>query len=164
MNLMAIAIISLAYIGMGEVDQLDRLFIQEDGKFKVVVDVINPGAGKSDIQIIGQTPPRNSSEAAYHYICNIVNTKLNDSLITEISANPTNTGTDMTVHPKDLISALWLQLAHVVSRNLEFKQCADCSTFFEVKSKKRKNEKIYCSDRCRVRVAARKRREKEKAS
>ena len=161
MELMSIAIISLAYIKMGDVDQLDRLFILEDGKFKVIADVINH-AGKSDIQIIGQTPPRNSSEAAYHYICNVVNKNLNDSLITEISANPTNTGTDMTVHPKDLISALWLQLAHVVSRNQEFKQCAACSTFFEVKSKKRKNEKIYCSDRCRVRVAARKRRDKEK--
>ena len=77
--------------------------------------------------------------------------------------NKANTGTDMFVRPKDLLSALWLQLAHAVSRNLEFKQCAVCSTFFEVKSKKRRFEKIYCSDKCRKRVYARKRREKEKA-
>ena len=93
----------------------------------------------------------------------LVNKNLNDSLVTEIITNPTNTGTDMIVRPKNLISALWLQLANTVSRNLEFKQCAACSTFFEVKSKKRRFEKIYCSDKCRKRVSARKRREKEKA-
>jgi len=69
------------------------------------------------------------------------------------------------VHTNTLRSerAIVLQFAHALSRNLEFKQCAACSTFFEVKSKKRKNQKKYCSDRCRVRVGARKRREKEKA-
>ena len=117
----------------------------------------------NEIPTIGQTPPRNYSEAAYHYICYVANSALKNSLTTEIVVNKTNTGTDMIVRPKDLISALWLQVAQAVSRNLEFKQCEDCSTFFEVKSKKRRFEKIYCSDKCRKRVSARKRREKEKA-
>ena len=133
-------------------DRLGRLFEDDE-----IVD------SYSEIPTVGQTPPRTYSEAAYHYICNVVNKNLKDTLTTEIIVNSTNTGTDMIVRPNNLLSALWLQLAHAVSRNLEFKQCAACSTFFEVKSKKRKNEKIYCSDRCRVRVGARKRREKEKA-
>ena len=146
---------------------LKNYIIRKDGKFNFI---LCEGAEDRlsindtiEIPTFGETPPRDYSEAAYHYICFMVKNKLRDSLETEIFVNPTNTGADMDVYPKDLLSALWLQLAHAVSRNLEFKQCAACSTFFEVKSKKRKNEKIYCSDRCRVRVGARKRREKEKA-
>ena len=139
-----------------------KYITREDGKFKFLHG-FESIKHRYKISNHGQTPPRNYSEAAYHYICAIANRNLENTLTTKIIVNPTNTNTDMVVHTKNLFSALWLQFAHAVSRNLEFKQCADCSTFFEVKSKKRKNEKIYCSDRCRVRVGARKRREKEKA-
>ena len=163
--MMALAFRCLSYLRNGDIEKLNELFVKVDNNFKVQIDdksILK--ADLPDIQTIGQTPPRNSSEAAYHYICHVVNFNLKDSLATEIIVNPHNTGMDMIVRPKDLISALWFQFANVVSRNLEFKQCADCSTFFEVKSKKRKDQKKYCSDRCRVRVGARKRREKEKAS
>jgi len=164
MAMMSVAVTSLQYIKEGAEEELNRLFIKEEDHFKLEVDDAFIFGDGHLFPIIGQTPPRNSSEAAYHYICKVVNKYLKDSLVTEIIANQTNTGTDMIVRPKDLLSALWLQLAHAVSRNLEFKQCSDCSTFFEVKSKKRRFEKIYCSDKCRKRVSARKRREKEKAS
>jgi len=147
----------------------EEIVIREDGKFAIVSEYRFMGDGEiiessyTEIPTMGETPPRNRSEAAYHYICSVVNKNLKDLLVTGIIPNRTNTGTEMFVRPKDLLSALWLQFAHALSRNLEFKQCAACSTFFEVKSKKRKNQKIYCSDRCRVRVGARKRREKEKA-
>lgn len=149
------------------VEELKDYIIRKDDKFYFVFYEGTEDRLSIDdtieISTCGQTPPRDYSEAAYHYICFMVNIKLRDSLETEIFVNPTNTGTDMDVYPKDLLSALWLQFAHMVCHNLDFKQCAACSTFFEVKSKKRRNEKIYCSDRCRVRVGARKRRVKEKA-
>jgi len=149
-------------IKSGNSEFLKTIIAKRDGKFIVkIYDAIIKDNVVSSTYV--QTPPRNYFEAAYHHISNVVNANLKDSLVTEIIVNQTNTGTDMSVRPTDLLSALWLQMAHAVSRNLEFKQCVACSTFFEVKSKKRKNEKIYCSDRCRVRVAARKRREKEKA-
>jgi len=163
-SMMTVANSSMNAIKEGDIEKLNELFVKVDDNFKVCIDDEPIFKGDHSIPIIGQTPPRNVSEAAYHYVCKVVNKNLKDSLTTEIIVNKTNTGTDMVVRPKDLISALWLQLAHAVSRNIEFKQCAACSTFFEVKSKKRKDQKIYCSTRCRVRVAARKRREKEKAS
>ncbi len=162
--MMMISVSSLTDIKERSIENLNRLFIKKDGSFKIS---FNAGStfdiGQPDVPTIGQTPPRNSSEAAYHYICKVVNKNLNNSLITEIISNPTNTGTDMIVRPKNLISALWLQLANTVSRNLEFKQCVACSSFFEVKSKKRHFEKIYCSDKCRKRVSAAAIRAKEKA-
>jgi len=159
----------LEYIKIRDLEELEeKIVIREDGKFAIVSDYIFMGDGEiiesswTEIPTIGKTPPRNRSEAAYHYICSVVNKNLKDVLVTGIIPNRFNTGTEMFERPKNLVSALWLQLAHALSRNLEFKQCAACSTFFEVKSKKRKNQKKYCSDRCRVRVGARKRREKEK--
>jgi len=163
---MALAVGSLQKINNGDIEGLEFYLIKEDGKFYIRprhVYSLSEFDDRINIPIIGQTPPRNYSEAAHHYISHLVNLNLKDSLVTEIIVNPTNTGTDMIVRPKDLLSALWLQLAHAANRNLEFKQCVACSTFFEVKSKKRRFEKIYCSDRCRKRVSATKRREKEKA-
>ena len=160
---MLTAVASLEWIKEGNLEGLKNFFIKEDNKFKIRGNAEVAPYIHRDIPTNGQTPPRNYSEAAYHFISHVVNYNIKDSLVTEIFVNPTNTSTDMVVRPKDLLSALWLQLAHAVSRNLEFKQCSDCSTFFEVKSKKRRFEKIYCSDKCRKRVSARKRRAEEKA-
>jgi len=110
---------------------------------------------------MGKVPPKNRSEALYNFICALLNRQLKNAMSIQTTLNSRSNGTEMTAQPKDLISALWLQFAHYVSRNLEFKQCADCSNFFEVKSKKRRFEKKYCSDRCRTRVAARNRRNKK---
>jgi len=164
MLMMAVAVRAMVFLKEGKIEKLKQLFIKEDNNFKVNINKeMFHKTDFPDIKIIGQTPPRNYSEAAYHYICMVVNRNLKDSLVTEIIVNPHNTGTDMIVRPKDLLSALWLQFAYTICQNLEFKQCSDCSTLFEVKSKKRRFEKIYCSDKCRKRVSARKRREKEKA-
>jgi len=160
---MAYAVFILKLIQQSDIQGLKEIFHKTDGNF--ICNFI-----KDDEQTrfemrssLWSTPPQNELDAAYGLICLWANKQLEDCISTRIFPNSRNTATEMSTYPKDMNSALWLQLAHAVSRNLEFKQCAACSTFFEVKSKKRKNEKIYCSDRCRVRVGARKRREKEKA-
>jgi len=117
--------------------------------------------GQVKIPHMGKTPPKNRIEAIYNFICVLLNQQLKNAMSIQTTLNSRNNGVEMTAQPKDLLSALWLQFAHYVSRNLEFKQCADCSNFFEVKSKKRRFAKIYCSDRCRTRVAARNRRNKK---
>ena len=160
---MSTAVASLEMIKEGNLEELKHFFVRDGNKFKIRVDNEIAPNDHLDISTNGQTPPRNYSEAAYHFISTVVNYNVKDSLVMEIFVNPTNTSTDMIVRPKDLLSALWLQLANAVSRNLEFKQCIACPTFFEVKSKKRRFEKTYCSDRCRKRVSAQKRRDKEKA-
>ena len=87
---------------------------------------------------------------------------LDDALTFRTNVDKWNKGLEISLQPKNLISALWLQLSYYVSNNLEFKQCVECTNYFEVKLKPRKNERSFCSDRCRVRVGARKRRAKEK--
>jgi len=144
-----------------------KLNIVKDGDdFAIEYPYFNKEKKKIDIGLnkipqMGKIPPQNYSEAVYHYVCAKVNEQLKESLSFQAIVNPRNTGVELIMHPKDLLSTLWLQFAYYISRNLEFKQCADCSNFFEVKSKKRRFAKIYCSDRCRTRVAARNRRNKK---
>jgi len=172
---MAICIKFLDYIRDRNLEGLKENIIEEEGVFKVRKEMVNKlseiNSGVkpiseyyfSEIRIMGISPPRNYFEAAYHFICDIVCIKLHKSLGTALIVNPQNTGVLMRTMPNNLLSALWLQFSHAATRNIEYKQCAACSIFFEVKSKKRRFEKIYCSDKCRKRVSARKRREKEKA-
>ena len=151
----------LELIKQSNIQELKNIIHMEGGNFKYFESDVTIDSEWASI--IWQTSPQNELDAAYGFICEIVNVKLRDCVTTNIISNSRNTGVQMAMYPKDLISALWLQLAHSLSRNLEFKQCAACSTFFEVKSKKRRFERKYCSDKCGKRVYARKRREKEEA-
>ena len=96
--------------------------------------------------------PKNEMEAAYHIIPFLMEKHLGDSLNAGIFTNENNKGIEFRVNPKNLISALWLQLGLSVSRNENFRKCKDikCSTYFEV-GKKRRYEKRYCSPTCRKR-------------
>jgi len=142
---------------------------EKDGRFFLEqIDLFDVKENKftyihKQIPLRGKTRPANINEAIHHYISALVDQNIKDCLSLQASVNNRNTGLELTTNPIDLLAALWLQLAYFISKSLDFKQCADCPRFFEVKSKKRKNEKIYCSDRCRVRAAARRNRKKEKA-
>jgi len=144
--------------GVFFVDRVIKVLLDEDE------NVVKAEYQLRQIPKSGIKNPTNLREAFYHYVSLSINYHLENCLVFRTNVNDWNTGVDISLQPKDLLSALWLQLSYFVSKNLEFKKCAECTNYFEVKAKKRKNEKIYCSDRCRVRVAARERRAKEKAA
>jgi hypothetical protein len=92
----------------------------------------------------------------------LINTQTMKSAGFVLCPNLRDTGLDMHITPASLLDSLWLQLAHAATKNIDYKQCIECSGFFEIKAKKRRFEKIYCSEKCRKRVSARKHRAKEK--
>jgi len=167
---MATCIKYLDYIRDRNIEGLKKDFIEEEGVFTVRKTMVNKMSDISsgvkpisesyfsEFRVMGKLPPRNFFDAAYHFICDTIHLRLHNSLSTSLIVNPKQNGVQMHTMPKDLLSALWLQFAYAASRNIEYKQCAACSTFFEVKSKKRHFKKIYCSDRCRKRIAARRKR------
>lgn len=69
----------------------------------------------------------------------------------------------MELIPNDLISAIRFQFIQAVSGNQKFKQCEECSTWFEIVlgNLNHKNEKKFCSNACSMR-AYRKRRKAKK--
>lgn len=54
--------------------------------------------------------------------------------------------------PVNLSSALFLQFAHSVSGNKNFRACEACSNWIEVTPGAGRPEKLYCSDACRMRA------------
>ena len=54
--------------------------------------------------------------------------------------------------PEGLIGALWLQFARAVERDARFRQCAECTTWFEVSPGRGRTDKQFCSTACRTKA------------
>jgi len=158
----------LRFIKNDEIAELEKFVFEENGLFWTTER--KPYANFYDKEfILRQIPPfrgqkiTNAKKATWALLAYYTTTYLSGSLSALVFPNRTYSGADMVITPTNLLSGLWYQFSNAVTRNQEFKQCVDCSTYFEVNTKKRRFERIYCSDKCRKRVSARKRREKEKS-
>lgn len=76
-------------------------------------------------------------------------------------------GTDLETHrlhlalvPTDLLGALWLQFAHAIEAEPEYRRCEHCGTWFEVGPGAASRARRFCSNRCRVAASRRKLRDK----
>lgn len=56
------------------------------------------------------------------------------------------------VQPSSLLGLLWYQLLVATSHSIEFSQCSECGTWFEIGSRNARPDKVYCSDACRMRA------------
>jgi hypothetical protein len=63
------------------------------------------------------------------------------------------------VHPSSLLYALWFLFARAVVKNSHFRQCASCSSWFEVSPERRRADAQYCKELCRVRAYKARRKE-----
>jgi transposase-like protein len=52
-------------------------------------------------------------------------------------------------YPKNLLSALWLQLGQEVAGNKSFRRCPTCSKWFENSSDGARADRMFCSSACR---------------
>ena len=54
------------------------------------------------------------------------------------------------IKPKDLLAAMWLQIAQAVSKQTDLRKCLHCPTWFTYgPGTGRRKTAFYCSDRCR---------------
>ena len=67
------------------------------------------------------------------------------------------------IEPKHLLAAMWLELALAVEGNTNYRPCDVCPTWFEVAPGSGREDKMYCSDACRMR-AYRKRKAASRAT
>lgn len=58
---------------------------------------------------------------------------------------------EMRFVPQSLIGALWLQFAHAITGNKEYRQCEQCGRWFEVAAEVRQDGK-FCQGACRSRA------------
>lgn len=63
--------------------------------------------------------------------------------------------------PSSLLSAMWLQLAHAIAGNKDYRACRECGNWFEVSRAEdaRTARRMFCSDACKSRDYRRRRDE-----
>jgi hypothetical protein len=59
---------------------------------------------------------------------------------------------DLQVMPKNLLGALWLQLAEAIGGGKKFRQCDTCGGWFEVAPRHNRADRQFCTDACRSRA------------
>lgn len=57
--------------------------------------------------------------------------------------------------PDGLIGILWVQFAQAIDGHRNYQKCPECPTWFELSPDVARSDKVYCSDRCRVRASRR---------
>jgi hypothetical protein len=89
---------------------------------------------------------------AWHQLQYIVNEKLAGNASARLLWNGSKTRLSLHQVPKDLTSALWLQLARAIEGDREYVQCQECRNWFEVSSPDGgRKDKRFCSTACRAR-------------
>jgi len=99
----------------------------------------------------GLVMPANELEAAKHFICQICNIRLMQKFSGALFMDNRNIHPEFIINTHSLINVLWFNVTQAITRNLKFKQCEECTSYIQIKSKKRRFEKRFCSSRCQKR-------------
>lgn len=68
----------------------------------------------------------------------------------------------MTMRPRHLLGALWLQFASSISGGKKYRGCRVCGRAFELSPELNRADRLYCSEFCRGRAARRRKAEARK--
>jgi len=84
------------------------------------------------------------------YIQKVINDNLTNATAPRLLWNSDQTSLSIHLQPKNLLGAIWLQLAQAIERNCSFRRCDQCQTWFEVSVQAGRSDKRYCSNACRI--------------
>jgi hypothetical protein len=154
------------HIFWGE-DRLKDVLIQGRLEDQVAVYYTpGPEAGPSEQRMIAsarmaggwmeQFQPGDVVLPAMIYVRALVNRRLDEHVAPRLNHDPGGAGDNPTqlvldLEPKNLLGAVWLQLAQAVGGNRKFRECGGCRRWFEC-SLAARSDKLYCSDACRARA------------
>lgn len=83
------------------------------------------------------------------YLQRAINAALKENVTNMLLFKDDWSGQHNVVVPKDLLSAMWLQLALAIEGNHKYRKCAVCKKPFQVGVSERGKPKTFCSDACR---------------
>jgi hypothetical protein len=89
---------------------------------------------------------------ALHYVQSTVNRQLEGRASPRLLWNANRERLGLYLVPESLIGALWLQFARAVERDSQFRQCAECSIWFELAPGTARTDKVYCTTPCRAKA------------
>jgi hypothetical protein len=92
-------------------------------------------------------------QPAWYQLQHSINERMKDSVRPRLLWDARRTQLSLYHVPKDLISAIWLQLARAVEGNKAYNQCQQCRNWFEVNSPDgSRSDKKFCTTACRARA------------
>jgi hypothetical protein len=100
----------------------------------------------------GRFVPGDLVKPALHYVQSKVNEKLQGRASPRLLWNRKRERLGLYIVPDGLIGALWLQFARAIERDSRFRQCAECTTWFEVSPGRGRTDKQFCSTACRTKA------------
>lgn len=81
-----------------------------------------------------------------------VNLRLEEHVRPALEFDPRQSRDRLVLIPRNLLGAMWLQLAETVSSGKLHRQCEACGRWFEVSAGNYRTDRKYCSDACKVRA------------
>jgi hypothetical protein len=105
-----------------------------------------------DPEILARFVPGDPIGPALHCMQSLINEHLHHRASPRLLWEPNRDRLGLYIVPEGLIGALWLQFARAVERNARFRQCTECTTWFEVAPGRGRADKQFCSTACRTRA------------
>lgn len=105
---------------------------------------------------------RSRAQAARLFVQRWANERLAEHAAPRVLFNPDRRECEIHITPKNLLGALWLQLAQALEGGRDYRRCATCRSWFSVAPELNRSDRLYCSERCRAK-AYRQRKEQARA-
>ena len=112
-----------------------------------------------DPDILARFVPGDPIGPALHCMQDLINQHLHHRASPRLLWEQSRDRLGLYIVPEGLIGALWLQFARAVERDARFKQCAECTTWFEVSPGRGRTDKQFCTTACRTRAYRRRQAE-----
>jgi hypothetical protein len=105
-----------------------------------------------DPDILARFVPGDRVGPALHCMQDLINQHLHHRASPRLLWEESRDRLGLYIVPEGLIGALWLQFARAVERDARFRQCAECTTWFEVSPGRGRTDKQFCSTACRTKA------------
>jgi len=105
-----------------------------------------------DQEILARFVPGDPIGPALHCMQSLINEHLDHRASPRLLWEANRDRLGLYIVPDGLIGALWLQFARAVERDARFRQCLECTTWFEVAPGRGRSDKQFCSTACRTRA------------
>ena len=103
-------------------------------------------------ELLGRFRRNDVIEPALYYVQRVVNERLKGRASPRLLWDHDRPQLGLHMVPNSLAGALWLQFAHAIERNSDFRQCNECRIWFELSAQSGRSDKVYCSNACRSRA------------
>jgi len=112
-----------------------------------------------DPEVMERFAPGDLAGPALLHVERVINRHLTNRVQARLQQDPNTARRYTGFAPDGLIGALWLQLAHAVEHDKNFRRCAECTNWFEVRPSVGRADKEFCSNACRTRAYRRRQAE-----